>query len=140
MVRLETVEDFEKVRKALDDPKSAARDYSVCPYSYCWYCNDVKEFEAPFVESWGESINVKCLGCGNFFFVADIGLVKGISWGRQFANDKIPDQFRNEMKKLNSREIQRNYYAVALEKRIAKEKSELRKIQNTIQYFASLRF
>lgn len=138
MVQLETVEDFEKVKKALEDPKSTPRDFCVCPYSYCWYCDEVREFEAPCVSSWGESINVKCLGCGKFFFITNIGLIKSISWG-QSENSKTSEQFRNEMKKLNSREMQKNFFAVALEKRIAKEKGELGKVQDRIRGFARLR-
>ena len=139
MVKLETVEDFEKVRKALEDPKSSPRDYSVCPYSYCCHCDEVREFEAPCVESWGELINVKCLDCGKMFFVTNLDLVKSISWGRQSETDKIPEQFKGEIKKLNSREMQKNFFSVALEKRIGREKSELRKVQNRIQELARLR-
>lgn len=139
VVQLETVEDFEKVKRALEDLKSTPRDYCVCPYSYCWYCDEVREFEAPCVVSCSESINVMCLGCKKAFFVTDIGLIKSISWGNQFVYDKILEQFRNEMKRLNSREMQKNFFAVVLEKRIAKEKSELRKVKDTVQKFAQFR-
>ena len=140
MIRLETVEDFEKVRKALQDPNSQPRDLCICPYSYCWHCEEVTEFDAPYGPA--NSITVKCLGCGNFFTVDDYNSAynkNNIFWGLRFSNDTVSEVVITEMRKLNSREMQTKFFAVELERRIAKEKGELRRVQNRIQKFAKLR-
>ncbi|MDP3696656.1 MAG: hypothetical protein Q8R55_01335 [Candidatus Taylorbacteria bacterium] len=138
MVQLETVEDFEKVKKALEDAKSTPRDYCVCPYSYCQRCNEVREFEAPAVESLGELIRVKCMGCGDYFLISKLRDKNNIFWGFQ-SSYVFSSEHGAEMTKLNSREMQFKFFAVALEKRITKEKSELRTVQDRIQKFARFR-
>ena len=44
MIRLETVEDFEKVAKALKDPKSKLFQYMVHSFGFCKLCNMVTEY------------------------------------------------------------------------------------------------
>lgn len=141
MVKLETVEDFEKVRKALSDSSSKPRHYSVKPFSYCPHCNDVKEFEAPVFVSNHDLITVKCLGCRSFFQITDHIRRDEIMWGARYAEviDQIPDFFRAESKRLNSREMQSAFYTVALERRIAEEKTNQRRIKDKIQDLAKLR-
>jgi len=142
MIRLETVEDFEKVRKALRNMNIPPRFYCICPYSYCFHCKEVNEFEAPMPYCLADAIKVKCLGCSNFFVLNDFKYKNDIFWGFPFLDINLFRMFKDqvdEMKKLNSREMQAKFFAVELEKRIAKEKSELRKVQNRIHKFAKLR-
>jgi len=140
MIRLETVEDFEKILSNLEDLSSKPRYYCVCPYSYCSYCNEVKEFEAPVPVGRGDIITVMCLGCSKFFTIEDLKDKDNIDWGDVFILDnQSSTSHLAEMKRLNSREMQTKFFAVELERRITKEKSELRKTQDRIHKFARLR-
>ena len=141
MVRLETVEDFERVKANLKDQDSKPRYYCVRPYSYCAYCDEVKEFESTVPGSSGEMITVKCLGCDHLFFVDDHRCRDNILWGgSSIVNRKASSEHLAEMNRLNSRELQRIFFVSVLEERIAREKSESRNVQGRIQDFARLRF
>lgn len=140
MVRLETVEDFERVRANLRDQDGKPRHYCVRPYSYCAYCDEVKEFESTAPLSLGEMITVKCLGCNHLFVIDDPECRDNILWGgSSVINRKASPAHLAEMNRLNSRELQGIFFVSALEERILREKSELRNVEGRIQDFSRLR-
>lgn len=140
MVRLETVEDFERVRANLKDQDGKPRHYCVRPYSYCAHCDEVKEFESPSPVSSGEIITVRCLGCDRLFVIDDRECRDNIVWGRSsVVNRKASPEHLAEINRLNSRELQGIFFVSVLEERIAREKSELRNVQDRILDFSRLR-
>lgn len=140
MVRLETVEDFERIRANLKDQDGKPRYYCVRPYSYCAHCDEVKEFESTPPVSSGEIIKVRCLGCDHFFVINDPERRDNILWGgSSIVNRKASAEHLAEMNRLNSRELQGIFFVSVLEERIAREKSESRNVQDKIRDFARLR-
>ena len=138
MVQLETVEDFENIKKALSNPVSQPRQYCICPYSYCWRCDEVKEFEAPIWRSDSDCISVICSN-GHGYFLDQKVSINNLLWGTQAINEKLQQEFVNEMNRLNSREMQVKFFAVELERRITAEKKKMREVKISIEGYARLR-
>lgn len=143
MIRLETVEDFEKVRKALDDPKSFSYQFCIKSFGFCTACNRLTEFDD---DNSMDSCHRKCLSCKRIFKFSYDG-VKHTSGECYFCQDEheyfifvSQDQNpRKEYEKLHSREYQDKLFARELEARIRKLKQEIRKSNNLVRRFAKLR-
>ena len=139
MVQLETVEDFEKIKKALEDNTSQQKDYCICPYDYCNFCKGVREFETPYGYSVESTVWAKCLGnCGSLFH----------NGGPQvrtpyfhFGNYELPpEQFWDLLQMVNSRQMQSKFFAAELEKRISAEKKKMIELKSSFERLAKLRF
>lgn len=70
MVRLETVEDFEKAKKALKNYNSQPWEYRVRPHGYCTFCFKITEF-VPACDS--QMFAKECLNCKSNFEVPGTG-------------------------------------------------------------------
>ena len=137
MVRLETVEDFERIRQALNNPNSQMKDYCICPYDYCIFCKDVKEFSTPYGYGDESFVFVKCLGTCYGFFHNEKPLDRTEFF--HFCNKMPPNEFWSELHRLNSREIQARFFISELEKRISVEKKKMRELKGSIERLARLR-
>ena len=127
MVRLETVEDFEKVRDALNDPQSRLCDYLVREFGYCISCGSVTDY----TYDEGGLINryIVCLSCQNmsrarFLFTGNVD---------------IPFEAQEKIRELHSRERQREFFQEALEEFIKKHKARERQVRNETRQLAKLR-
>lgn len=135
MIRLETVEDFENVRKALSNPNSKPWQYCVKPWGFCRFCKSVTEFEAPFGKA--EFFVIQCLGCQSHFEVEGTG--GGVLTGVYLTGNEVPPEFQLKVQKLNSRFNQREYFRTVLENKINELKRKRRQAENEIRRFAKLR-
>lgn len=76
MIRLETVEDFERVNKALNNPGSKLSEYCVVNYGYCGFCKSIAVFDATSVRDEDNSTptGIRCRVCQNHFLPDHMGL------------------------------------------------------------------
>src|SRR3989344_465245 len=58
--RLKTVEDFERVAKALQDPNAKLHEYTVKSFGYCLTCESVVEYEGEYGPEWLQETCLKC--------------------------------------------------------------------------------
>ena len=150
MVQLETVEDFEKVRKALDDPNSKPEQYAIRSFGYCSFCEELTEYRG-----WGMFGNawVDCLQCLKSFEHPSFGsehLYYSFSSKHNYyyttgkniplvKEDQIPKELRLEFNKLNSLEYQRKIFNEKREDLIKKLKQQTRTANSQVRRLAKLR-
>jgi len=139
MIRLETVEDFEKVAKAFKDPNSKPFQYVIRPYGFCKLCNRATEYIA--VGSI-EGVYVTCLFCSKIF--SDWNYVpESYQLGHLYETDSagITDHVAREavINQLNSREQQKIFFNEKLEQFIKKAKKKQRDANKEVRQSAKLR-
>ena len=115
-MRLETVEDFEKVAQALKNPKSKPCHYQVRDFGYCRKCHAVTEFDGSFSL---EGTYVTCLRCKRNFTWPQ--LVPGCEPAEMYVvtdegENSMPKSAQDEIRRLNSREAQLGFFLELLEK------------------------
>jgi len=69
MIRFETVEDFERVDKALSNQDSKLSEYCIYDYGFCSFCESLSVC-FPIKEP----NHIRCNGCGNDFYPDQNGL------------------------------------------------------------------
>src|SRR3989344_4113502 len=121
MIRLETVEDFEKVRKALDDSASKPYQFCIQNLGYCTACKTLTFYDGSYSI---EGCDERCLRCMRTF---NYGLSGDRNWYyTDFEDKNIPDHIREEFGKLISRENQKKIFKIRLEAHIKKLKGKAR--------------
>ena len=150
MIRLETVEDFEKAKKILADPKSQSHEYWIKNFGFCSGCNRLTEyFEYTSTIGEGNKRSYKtCFGCNRSFeFKYDgIKYVAGecyFSYDEQeyrvFLSESDKPELIEELERLYSRKQQIKFFKEKLEIKIAGLKREMRTNNRTIRRLAKLR-
>src|SRR3989344_6156866 len=140
MLRLETVEDFEKVKKLLDNPKSQSYEYRVKDFGFCTACNRITGFEENELEG---RCQKRCLSCRRIFeFRPEHGA--GECYFSQddqeyccFVSEGQTDLIK-ELERIYSRKHQNKLFREELERSITKHKAEERKIKNMVRRLAKL--
>ena len=139
MIRLETVEDFEKVNKALNNPNSKPFEYIIRSFGFCSrYCRKITEFYGTYN---AEICYETCYGCGKTF--------SGV--GSSFSNAYYPSDWyitgleeidiknKADLLRLNSREVQKLFFNERLEIALVSAKSNQRKAKKEVRRLAKLR-
>jgi len=153
MIRLETVEDFERVDKALNNPGGKLSEYCVMNYGYCGFCRSIAVFDAVSVcdEDNVTPTVVRCCGCQNQFLPDHRGLSYHYcvehEWDQPVKqeifsfriNGYIPESQNEIVREFFSRDNQRKLFNEKLETRIKAFKSEQRVISSKIRRLAKLR-
>ncbi|MBI4158506.1 MAG: hypothetical protein HY505_02730 [Candidatus Yanofskybacteria bacterium] len=149
MLRLETVEDFERVDKALSDPGSSLSEYCVMNYGYCGFCKSLCVFD--FIS---EPYHIHCRGCEHDFYPDHLGLsyLYMISLGSpdypepaQVFEFKLGKDIPKQQQKvsINRRQFSRSYQRMVfddiLKSRIRELKREQRSLAGKIRRLAKLR-
>ena len=135
MFRLETVEDFERVRKALGDPKSKPHQYRVKEFGYCTYCKEVTEC---YHYAGKEGSSVGCLRCNRGYYEL-MGDTVSHTYFTRFEIDRMPQNAQKLVFERHSREYQRKFLKEQLEACIKILKKEQRVLSGKIRQLAKLR-
>ena len=151
MLRLETVEDFERLDNALSNPDSKLSEYCVVNYGYCNYCKSLEVFDCSLNDESQEPERISCCGCDNDFLPDYMGL-SHLYYPKRSNNPKdqiLVYQFRiggdiseihhSAEREFFSREHQRQLFNEKLETRIKAFKSEQRTLSNKVRRLAKLR-
>lgn len=148
MVRLETVEDFEvedfeKVKKALDDPNSKPHQYCVKNFGFCTACNRLTEFAGNYSS---EYCYIVCWSCNRLFEFKYDGIKHTagecyISHDEQEYCTVLNDSHDliKEFEQLHSREHQRKLFAKEREAYIRKLKRNIKESNKKVRRLAKLR-
>lgn len=142
MLQLETVEDFEKVRKVLDDPRSRPDQFRIRSFGFCSACNRLTEF---CDYNSDDKCKRMCLGCNRVFqFHPEVGAGEcyqsndGQWYETLMCESRDPVTIKKYLQ-LYSREYQYRFFKTMLEKQIRRFKTEERKIKRKIKQLAKLR-
>lgn len=141
MLRLETVEDFERVDRALGDPNSKLHEYCMVDYGYCGFCTSISAFDRIL-----EPHHIRCRGCGNSFYPDHMGLSFLFYTGEkearrvyEFMLGTMPEPRTRKERKFFSGENQRKLFNQLLEFRIRELKREQRVLGGKVRRLAKLR-
>ena len=99
--RLETVEDFERVAKALQDPNAMPHKYVVKSFGYCLNCESVVEYEGNYGPEWFQETCLKCKTIAS----AAIGSFRRLI----LTGDMVPVAVAEEIAHLYSRKTQKTF-------------------------------
>ena len=135
MVKLETVEDFENIRKLLEDPKSKPHQYRIMEFGYCPDCNEITRCQQ---SANIEVVSVTCLRCNHNYYRL-IGEQATIPYLTYIEIDQMPHWAKTSVNQRHSREFQMKVFQDKLEKFIKKEKAFARKHGNNVRQAAKLR-
>ncbi len=144
MIRLETVEDFEKVDKALDNPDSKLNEYCVAEYGYCGFCGLLCVCDNISIPEH----YIRCHECGNSFYPDHIGLSYLYHQNRMQVfefkfGDDLPKHSQSGGMAVTSKELSKEYqrelFNVMLEARITALKKEQRGLAGKVRQLAKLR-
>lgn len=143
MVRLETVEDFEKVKPALDDPNSKSYQYCVKRFGFCTACNKLTEYDDDGPTSFGCRMCLSCKRVFEFRF-DEIKYAAGecyVSHDRQeyYTLLSCEHYLIKEFERLHSREHQMKLFDKERETYIKKLKRNVKESNNKIRRLAKLR-
>lgn len=137
MLRLETVEDFERVRKALDNPRSSSDEYRVKDFGFCCFCDRITEYRIEPENEWGI---IFCFQCKMTFKPGHhMDYSKNNPEGPYITHIPRESDTGERLHYLRSRVQQTTYFLEMLEQFIGRQKTEERKIRNTIRRLAKLR-
>lgn len=132
---LGTVEDFEKVRIALENPNSQLRQYQIRAFGFCLCCKDVTEY----YKTWGAYCYIRyCSKCNRAFYEDDKSRIQPVQ--TYLTGDKIPTQATERIAQLHSREQQKAFFGEKLENFIRESKARMRSEKRIIYRLAALRF
>ncbi|GEM_PF-4742870 len=145
MIRLETVEDFEKVAKVMRNHNAELSEYCVIDYGYCSFCKALRMY-------YPKQDHIRCSGCDNDFYLDHMGLsyLYMISAGSPDypepaqvfdfkLGDDIPKQHRTSKAEIFSGKHQRDLFNFMLNSRILTLKKEQRALSSKIRRLAKLR-
>ncbi len=141
MLQLETVEDFERVKKLLDNPNSQSHEYRVKDFGFCTACNRITGFEENESENGCQKECLSChrifkfrpeYGAGECYFSQDDQQYCYFMSERQIGPSK-------ELERLYSRKHQKKLFREELERSIVKYKAEERKAKRKVRRLAKLR-
>jgi len=138
MLRLETVEDFERIARALADPDSQPDDFIVRRFGYCKICRAVRGCEGYMDEDCVE----RCYGgresgSGHDFYVD--GTSGAVLVGIFLTGGHIHSAYRRKVENLHSRKNQTIFFRAALDQHILQAKKERRKAGQMVRRLAKLR-
>ena len=110
--RLETVEDFERIAKALQDPSAKLHEYTVKSFGYCLNCESVVEYEADYGPEWFRQtcLNLNCKKTAS----AAIGSFRRFI----LTGDMVPVAVAEEIAHLYSRKTQKTFLIESVTARI----------------------
>lgn len=145
MLRLETVEDFEKVKKAFDNPRSKHYQFMVRNFGYCKICRIVTEYEGNYSF---ESCHETCRKCGSIFgypkthgtLPSDFYITINMDDMFPMPSSPVPNyEVYLKLEQLHSRKQQKIFFQELLEKFIKKIKAAERQARNKTRQLAKLR-
>ena len=110
--RLETVEDFERVAKALQDPNAKLHEYTVKSFGYCLNCENVVEYEADYGPEWFQQTCLHCNGIRS----AAIGSFRNLI----LTGDMVPVAVAEQIGHLYSRKMQKTFLLECAKARMQK--------------------
>ena len=99
--RLKTVEDFERVAKALQDPNAKLHEYTVKSFGYCLTCESVVEYEGEYGPEWLQETCLKCKAIAS----AAMGSFRRFI----LTGDMVPVAVAEEIAHLYSRKTQKTF-------------------------------
>ena len=112
--RLETVEDFERIAKALQDPSAKLHEYTVKSFGYCLNCESVVEYEADYGPEWFRQtcLNLNCKKTAS----AAIGSFRRFI----LTGDMVPVAVAEQIGHLYSRKMQKTFLLECAKARMQK--------------------
>ena len=108
--RLKTVEDFERVAKALQDPNAKLHEYTVKSFGYCLTCESVVEYEGEYGPEWLQETCLKCKAIAS----AAMGSFRRFI----LTGDMVPVAVAEEIAHLYSRKTQKTFLIESVTARI----------------------
>lgn len=139
MIQLETVEDFERIKKALRDPDSMPSQFAVKTFGYCNICYKITEYDGDYGM---EGCYETCRNCHRTFGSHSGGLIEpSYRYVTLSTSDSlsIPHEIIDELRRLESREQQYVFFEAESEKMIKKYKARERQTRVGIRRLAKLR-
>lgn len=134
-MRLETVEDFERVAKVFKNPESKSHEYGVKDFGYCRKCHAITEYNGDFGL---EGCYLTCLKCGANF-TSSQGM-PGYNPIEMYAisEDDMPQSAGSEFKRLRSREAQLQFFLKLLERKKLAARKQERQARATVRRLAKI--
>ena len=136
MVKLETVEDFEKAKKYLDDSRTESHQYRIKEFGYCSYCREVTEYHH---NANIEGTSVVCCKCKwGYYRLVGESVTKPMYF-TYLELSQMPYSAIISVIDRHSRDSQKEFFNQALEQFITKQKAIVRQANNLTRRLAKLR-
>lgn len=131
--RLDTLEEFERVALALQDPNAKPHQYIVRKFGFCTECSSIAEYE---FHGSSEGTSTRCLGCQ----ASEGGPLGYVKRNLILSGDMVPVRVKGEIDRLHSREEQTRFFFEEIKEReetLATQAEQLRALTRDKENFMS---